>query len=194
MHRLALFCSGSGTNAQAIIDYFARHPRIEVACLLANSPKAFALERARAAGIPTLVFDRPGFYETEEVDAFLRRQRVTCLVLAGFLWLVPPRLLAQYPGRVVNVHPALLPDFGGAGMYGRRVHEAVAEAGREESGITVHLADEAYDRGRILFQERVAVDGLDAAGIETAVRALELAHYARAIEMYLADLPNTAPR
>lgn len=189
MERLALFCSGSGTNAQAIIDHFSGHPQVEVACLVANNPRAYALQRADDAGIPSMVFDRALFYESDAVDRFLQEQGVTCLVLAGFLWLVPERLLKQYPGRVLNIHPALLPDFGGMGMYGHRVHKAVAEAGRKESGITIHLADEAYDRGRILRQVHVDLPPkASPAIIEALVRQLELEHYPRAIEAYLASL------
>ncbi len=186
MERLALFCSGSGTNAQAIIDHFAGHPTIRVGCLLANKADAFALERARKAGIPTLVFDKAMLNEQTAVDAFLAEHGTTCLVLAGFLWLVPARLLRRYPGRVLNIHPALLPDFGGPGMYGHRVHAAVAAAGRPESGITIHLADEVYDRGQVLFQARTPLaPGATAAEIEAQVRALELQHYPTVIEQFL---------
>ena len=186
MERLALFCSGSGTNAQAIMDHFASHPTIRVGCLVANKPDAYALERARRAGIPTMVFDKAMLNEQTVVDAFLARHGTTCLVLAGFLWLVPARLLRQFPGRVLNIHPALLPDFGGPSMYGHRVHAAVAAAGRAESGITIHLADEVYDRGRILFQARTSLaPGAAPAQIEAQVRALELQYFPGVIEQFL---------
>jgi len=189
MERLALFCSGSGTNAQAIMDHFAGNPTVQIACLVANTPKAYALERAKLAGIPTLVFSKDQFHNTAFVDDFLHKQGVTFLVLAGFLWLVPQRLLSQYPKRVLNIHPALLPDFGGAGMYGKHVHNAVAAAGHTVSGITIHLADEAYDRGEILAQHTVALpENASAETIETEVRALELEHYPRTIEAYLQTL------
>jgi len=185
-HRLALFCSGSGSNAQAIIDFFHGHQSIAVCCLLANRADAFALERAKTAGIPTLVFNREEWRESEVVDGFLRSQGATCLVLAGFLWLVPQRLLAQYPGFVLNIHPALLPSFGGKGMWGHHVHQAVSEAGVSETGITIHLADAAYDEGQILHQERVPiVPNCAPELVEAAIRPLELAHYAPTIERYL---------
>jgi len=191
MEHLALFCSGSGSNAQAILDYFASHSAIRVCCLVANSPKAYALERAKAAGVPTLTFTRQQLYDTDELDVFLHAHKATTLVLAGFLWLVPERLLRQYPGRVINIHPALLPAFGGPGMYGQRVHQAVAAAGVAESGITIHLADEVYDRGAILRQVATPLpSGATPAQIEAAVRALELTHYAQALEAYLVGHNN----
>jgi phosphoribosylglycinamide formyltransferase-1 len=190
MEKLALFCSGSGTNAQAILDYFAGHAHIQVACLVANNPRAYALDRAQQAGVPCQSFSRSQFYDTDQVDTFLSQHRATAIILAGFLWLVPPRLLAQYPARVLNIHPALLPAFGGPGMYGHHVHEAVAAAQAPESGITIHLADEAYDRGRILHQARVPLAaGSTPTQIESAVRALELQHYAPAIEAYFNTFP-----
>jgi phosphoribosylglycinamide formyltransferase-1 len=189
MDKLALFCSGSGTNAQAIIHFFSGHPTIQVCCLLANTHKAYALERAHLAGLPTHVFSRESFRNTQEVDDFLHSHGATCLVLAGFLWLVPERLLQQYPAKVINIHPALLPDFGGPGMYGHHVHQAVAAAKVPESGITIHLADEAYDRGKILTQVRTPLaPNATPTDIENAVRALELQHYARSIEAYLTAL------
>lgn len=184
--RLALFCSGGGTNAQAIIDYFRHNERISVCCLLANRPDAYALERARKEGIPTMAFDKATLNDTTKVDRFLAANGATALVLAGFLWLVPQRLLAAYPGRVVNIHPALLPDFGGKGMYGRRVHEAVSQSGRTETGITIHLADAEYDKGGILHQEKTAIaPGEAPERIEEKIHPLEWHHYPRVIEQWL---------
>ena len=168
------------------MTHFDGHPHITVACLLSNRPQAFALERARKRGVPTHTFTRQELNETNSVDQFLAEQGVTCVVLAGFLLLMPPRLLGQFPRRVLNVHPALLPAFGGPGMYGHHVHEAVSVSGKTESGITIHLADEVYDHGQILAQFKTTFPAYTPAPeIEAKVRQLELEHYGPVIEEYL---------
>ena len=167
---------------------FAGHPHIQVACLLSNRAGAYALERARQHGVPTLVFNRHTLNETETVDHYLAQMGVTAIALAGFLLLMPPRLLAKFAQRVLNLHPALLPAFGGPGMYGHAVHEAVSASGRAEAGITIHLADEVYDHGRILASYRLPIAPYSPpAAIEALVRELELAHYGEVIEQYLTE-------
>src|ERR1035438_3824679 len=132
MEKIAIFASGSGTNAQRIIEYFKGDPSISVGIVLSNKPDAFVLERAEKAGIPTIVFDRKEFYGSERILAILQEHKITFLVLAGFLWLVPDYLLRTYSGRIVNIHPALLPKYGGKGMYGMKVHESVINSGDKE--------------------------------------------------------------
>lgn len=153
--RLAVCVSGLGSNLLALLDALGRSPLAQVVLVLCNRPDTPALERARERGIPAVGLD-----DYRDADEWLRRlaaERVDLVVLAGYLKLVPAPVIAAYRGRIVNIHPALLPAFGGPGMYGRRVHQAVLESGASVSGATVHLVDEHYDRGEILAQARVPV-------------------------------------
>ncbi|MCU0353984.1 MAG: phosphoribosylglycinamide formyltransferase [Cytophagales bacterium] len=194
MTNLAIFASGSGTNAQRIMEHFQHHPAIRVALVLSNKPDAPVLGRAANFGVPTHVFDRRSFYETDEVPQTLAAHRIDYVVLAGFLWLVPVPLIRAYPGRMVNIHPALLPKYGGKGMYGMKVHEAVAAAGDAETGITIHLVDEEYDRGRILFQAACPVSPTDTPDdIARKVHALEYEHFPQVIEEWAGGPTQPAP-
>jgi phosphoribosylglycinamide formyltransferase 1 len=157
--RLAVLASGGGSNLQAIIDHLHASggpPVAEVALVASNRSGAGALGRARERGIPAAVIDDPA--DGPALLALLESRHVDCIALAGYLKLVPREVTARWRGRIVNIHPALLPKFGGAGMYGRRVHEAVIAAGETQSGATVHQVDDAYDRGTIIAQERVPVE------------------------------------
>lgn len=184
--RIAIFASGSGTNAEAIMKHFRNHKKIQVAVLLSNKPDAYALVRAGKFNVSTMVFNRRQFYETGEVLDWLQKQNITHLVLAGFLWLVPESLIRKYAGRIINIHPALLPRFGGKGMYGIHVHRAVKEAGEKETGITIHLVNEKYDEGKILLQARVPLDGTETPEqIATKVHELEYRHYPDVIEKWV---------
>ncbi len=183
MHQIAIFASGSGSNAQRIAEYFARHPQIQVGLILTNNPKAGVIDRARQLGIPVIVFTREQFYGSDVVVEQLRFFSIDFVVLAGFLWLVPENLIAAYPHRIVNIHPALLPAYGGKGMYGMKVHEAVVAAGEKASGITIHLIDNEYDRGRIVFQAQCPVAPEDTpADVARKVQALEHEHFPAVIE------------
>ncbi len=153
--RLAVCVSGRGSNLVALVDALSGSPLAQVVLVLSNRADSQALDRAREHGIPTEVLER--WAESADWLTRLRRHRVDLVVLAGYLKLVPAPVIAEFRGRILNIHPALLPDFGGPGMYGRRVHEAVLQEGRAESGATVHLVDEEYDRGKILGQARVPV-------------------------------------
>ena len=185
-HRIAIFASGSGTNAEAIMAHFVNHPTVEVAALLSNNPSAYALERARKYNVPTLVFNRSQFRESEEVLNWLIGKKISHIVLAGFMWLVPDYLVKKYSGRIINIHPALLPKYGGKGMYGMHVHEAVKAAGEKETGITIHLVNERYDEGRILLQAKVSLTGKETAEeIAAKVHALEYRHYPDVIEKWV---------
>lgn len=169
--RVAVLVSGGGTNLQALLDALHDSPSARVARVISNRPDAGALERARRAGVPTTVL-RDANDPAELLSALAGAQLV---VLAGYLKLVHPSVVARFRGRMINIHPALLPDFGGPGMYGHRVHEAVLASGAKESGATVHFVDEAFDRGTIIAQEKVPVQKGDTA--ETlAARVLEAEH------------------
>ena len=185
-HRLAIFASGSGTNAEEIMKRFQHHTSIEVVLLLSNNAQAYALERAKKFNVPTKVFNRSIFRESEEVLTWLKEKNVTHIVLAGFMWLVPDYLIKSFSRKIINIHPALLPKFGGKGMYGMHVHEAVKAAGEKETGITIHEVNEHYDEGKILFQATCVVDKSDTAEqIAQKVHALEYAHYPRVIEGWI---------
>ncbi len=155
--RLAILGSGNGTNAQQISEYFAGRTDVEVACIIYNKRDAYIAQRAKNLGIEAQYFGRADFYENGRVLDYLCEKKADWVILAGFLWLVPEDILAAYPGRIINIHPALLPNYGGKGMYGHHVHEAVVAAGEKESGITIHIVDQHYDRGTTLFQARCTV-------------------------------------
>ena len=184
--KLAIFASGSGTNAEEIMRYFQHHEAVEVVLLLSNHAEAFALQRAKKFGVETFVFSKTQFRDSDEVLTWLRQKSVTHLVLAGFMWLVPPNLIQAFPQGIVNIHPSLLPRFGGKGMYGMHVHEAVKAAGETETGITIHQVNEQYDKGRILFQAKCPVLPTDTTQeIAEKVHALEYAHFPKTIEEWL---------
>lgn len=155
--RLAILGSGNGTNAQQISEYFAGRTDVQVACIIYNKRDAFIAERARNLGIEARYFGRADFYSNGAVLSYLKEKNIDWVILAGFLWLVPEDILQAYPNHIINIHPALLPKYGGKGMYGHHVHEAVVAAHEKESGITIHIVDHNYDRGTTLFQARCAV-------------------------------------
>lgn len=182
MKHISILASGNGTNAENIIRYFSNDKNAQVTLVLSNKPQAKVLERAAALGVDAFFFDRTQFYETGEVLMMLRRRETDLVVLAGFLWLVPEDVIDAFRGRIVNIHPALLPRFGGRGMYGDRVHRAVLDAGCSESGITIHYVNEHYDSGDIIFQARCPVlPGDDVESLASRVHALEYEHYPRVI-------------
>jgi phosphoribosylglycinamide formyltransferase-1 len=183
MPDIAIFASGNGSNAQRIIEYFSGHPAIRVSLVLCNKPDAYVLTRAENLSVPTRIFNRKSFYETSEIPEFLKANHIDYIVLAGFLWLIPQSLLNAYPGRIINIHPSLLPAYGGKGMYGSKVHEAVIASGDTESGITIHFVDENYDEGRIIFQAKCKIDaGETAESLAEKVHALEYRYFAEVIE------------
>ena len=181
MVKLALFASGSGSNVKNIIEYFSDKNDVEVVLVCSNKVNAGALDHAKNAEIDYFVFNKQEFNNTELVEQALDLKNVDFVVLAGFLLMVPEKFIAKYSDKIVNVHPSLLPKFGGKGMYGANVHKAVAEAKETESGITIHLVNEKYDDGRIAFQAIVDTTGDDASQIEAKVRALEIKHFPRII-------------
>lgn len=186
--RIAIFASGSGSNALQIIDYFRGHPHIEVALVVSNRRTAPVLEKAARHGIATLIVDRTRFYESESLLDKLKAHQITLVVLAGFLWLIPAYLVRSFPRRIVNIHPALLPSYGGKGMYGMHVHRAVKAAGERRSGMTIHYVNERYDEGSIIFQADCPLDPADTPEeIAAKVLRLEHAHYAPVIEKTLME-------
>lgn len=183
MTRIALFASGSGTNVENIANYFNGRTTAKPACVLCNNPDAFVLERAKRLGLESMTFTRTEFNDGKKIMEYLAKHDIDMIVLAGFLWLVPQYLIDAYPGRIVNIHPALLPKFGGKGMYGMHVHEAVKQSGETETGITIHLIDGNYDKGSTVFQAKVAIDPSDSPDdIANKVHALEYKHYPEVIE------------
>src|SRR5690606_37665753 len=159
--RIAIFASGSGSNAQKIMEHFKYSSLAEVALVLSNNPEAYVLQRADNFEIPSHVFDRKTFYESDEIVDILKRLEIDLVVLAGFLWLVPERLLKAFPNKIINIHPALLPKFGGKGMYGDRVHQAVLAAGEEEHGITIRFVNEKFDEGEVIHQAKFKIENGD---------------------------------
>lgn len=187
--RIAIFASGSGSNAQKIMEYFKDNEIAEVALLLTNNPDAYVLQRADNFEIPTHVFDRQEFVKTDYIIELLKQLNIDIIVLAGFLWLIPEKLLARYPNRILNIHPSLLPLYGGKGMYGNRVHEAVLQSGDKESGITIHLVNENFDDGEIIFQARYKISPTDTLEeIRFNGQQLEHLHYPKQIEDFITKL------
>ena len=181
--RIAILGSGNGTNAQQITEYFAGRADVEVCCIVYNVRDAYIARRAEALGVEARYFGRKAFYETGEVLGYLRQKQADWVILAGFLWLIPQEILRAYPQRVINIHPALLPSYGGKGMYGHHVHEAVVANHETESGITIHLVDEHYDRGTTLFQARCSVSPDDTPDTLAAkIHLLEKEHFPRVID------------
>lgn len=184
--RIAIFASGSGSNAQKIMELFKNHPEGEIAIVLTNNPDAYVLQRADNFEIPTHIFDRKEFRDSNTIVELLQNLEIDLIVLAGFLWLIPQQLIAAYPGRIINIHPALLPKFGGKGMYGDHVHHAVIAARETEGGITIHYVDENYDEGEFIYQAKYKIDkGDNLEMIKFKGQQLEHQHYPRIVETIL---------
>lgn len=183
---IAIFASGTGSNAQKIIHHFKGSALARIALIVTGNPKAGVLNIAESEGIPRLIIDKTEFATGEKTVDDLEQYQIDLIVLAGFLWKLPPALVAAWPGKIINIHPALLPKFGGAGMYGKHVFRAVHEAGERESGITIHYVDEIYDHGQIIFQSRFAIlPGDDAEAIALKTQELEHEHFPLVIEQLL---------
>lgn len=184
--RIAIFASGSGSNAQKIMEHFKRSDEAEIVLILVNNPEAYVLQRADNFEIPTHIFDRHEFYDTDNIVKMLKNLQVDLIVLAGFLWLVPKNLLLAFQNKIINIHPALLPKFGGKGMYGDNVHRAVLAAGEEESGITIHFVNENFDEGEIIHQSRFKIEPEDDLEmLKFKIQQLEHLHYPKVVENIL---------
>lgn len=183
--KIAIFASGSGSNAEAIMEHFKGNEYISVELLLTNNPKAYAIERAKKFAVLCKIFSKQDI-EGETVIEWLRSAGITHIVLAGYLWLIPESLVKAYPDKIVNIHPALLPRYGGKGMYGMKVHEAVRAANEPITGITIHLVNTKYDEGKILSQKTTEVNVNDSPeDIANKVHALEHKYYPEVIENWI---------
>jgi phosphoribosylglycinamide formyltransferase-1 len=191
MRNIAIFASGSGTNAENIIKFFSNKNTANVALILSNKREAYVLERAAMYNIPSCFFDRKDFYESEKVLDKLRSHEIDFIVLAGFLWLVPSNILTAFDRRIVNIHPALLPKYGGKGMYGDVVHQAVIANSEKESGITIHYVNQVYDSGDIIFQAKCDIaPGETPGSLAQKVHALEYLHFPTIIEKLILNAGN----
>ncbi|MCR8561651.1 phosphoribosylglycinamide formyltransferase [Mucilaginibacter sp. BJC16-A38] len=189
--RIAIFASGSGSNAQKIMEHFKRSAEAEVVLVLTNNPQAYVLQRSDNFEIPSHIFTRQEFYETDDVIRLLKNLQVDLIVLAGFLWLVPVSLLNAFPNKIINLHPALLPKHGGKGMYGDHVHKAALAAGDEESGITIHFVSDKFDEGEIIHQSKFKIepdDNLEV--VKFKGQQLEHQHFPRVIESLLKKMKS----
>ncbi len=189
--RIAILASGSGSNAQKIMEHFKNHPDSEVVLVLTNNPQAYVLQRADNFEIPTHVFSRQEFFQTDEVVKLLKKMEVDLIVLAGFLWLVPASLLKAFPNQIINIHPSLLPKYGGKGMYGDHVHQAVLENGETESGITIHFVNEHFDEGEMIHQAKFKIEPNDDLNtIKLKGQQLEHQHFPKVIEALAAKMKS----
>lgn len=194
MKKLAIFASGSGTNAEKIMRYFAHHTSIEVACVVSNKADAGVLAIAESAHIPTLIIEKEQFFRGDAYVPALKERGIEFIVLAGFLWKIPVPLINAFPGNIINIHPALLPNYGGKGMYGAAVHRAVVEAKEPKSGITIHFVDEHYDHGGHIFQATCELDTDETPeSLAKKVQVLEHAHFPRIIEKVVLDTARSVP-
>jgi phosphoribosylglycinamide formyltransferase-1 len=182
MIRVAIFASGSGSNAENIAHYFKGNKEVQIALILANKPDAYVLERANKLNIPSFVFTGKEFRASKVVLDKLKEKRIDFVVLAGFMLLVPKYLVNAFPNKIVNIHPALLPKYGGKGMYGDNVHQAVIANKESKSGISIHFVNEHYDEGNIIFQAETSISSTDTADdLATKIHALEYKHFPRVI-------------
>jgi len=185
-HSIAIFASGTGTNARKILEHFTNHPSVKIALIVSNKPTAGVLEIAKEYQVPTLIIDKERFFRGDTYLSDLSSAHIDFIVLAGFLWKIPSALIAAYPNKIVNIHPALLPKYGGKGMYGQFVHESVINAKEKESGITIHYVDDAYDHGSTIFQATCPVFPEDTPDeLAKRIHALEHEHFATIIEQCL---------
>ncbi len=186
MKNILIFASGSGTNAERIIMHFSNMEGVRVACVFTNNPKAGVIERANNLKVDVEVFNRAEFYDSDTVLVKLNKYEPDLIVLAGFLWLVPNELIEIYENRIINIHPALLPKYGGKGMYGMKVHEAVIEAKESVSGITIHKVNSKYDDGQIVFQAQFDISENETPqSLAQKIHTLEYKHFPEVIEDYL---------
>ena len=184
--RIAIFASGSGSNAQKIMEHFKRSNEVEVALVLTNNSEAYVLQRADNFEIPSHVFDKKEFYHSDQIIMLLKTLNINLVVLAGFLWLIPKNLLLAFPNKIINIHPALLPKYGGKGMYGDHVHRAVLNAKEQESGVTIHFVNSEFDEGEIIHQSKFKIEkDDDLKMIKFKIQQLEHLHFPRVIENLL---------
>lgn len=189
MFNIAIFASGSGSNAENIINFFNNDPEVQIRLIISNKSDAFVLERAKNLRIKSAIFSNSDFRETSKVLNFLKSESIDLVVLAGFLIKVPINLIEAFPNKIINIHPALLPKYGGRGMYGNNVHKAVVEAGEKESGITIHYINEEYDEGNIIFQAKCDISDSDTfSNVAEKVHALEYKYFPKIIKQVIKSM------
>ncbi len=189
--RIAIFASGSGSNAQKIMEYFKNSDAIEVGLVLTNNPDAFVLERADNFEIPSHIFDKQEFTQSDKIINLLKNHHIDLLVLAGFLWLIPQNLLSAYPNKIINIHPSLLPKYGGKGMYGDKVHLEIIKNKETESGVTIHFVNQHFDDGEVIHQSHFKIlesDNLEM--VKFKGQQLEHLHYPKVIEGLLKKMKS----
>jgi phosphoribosylglycinamide formyltransferase-1 len=180
---IAIFASGSGSNAVKLIEHFRNHEFITVRLIVCNNPKAGVIEKTIEHNIELLLIEKDRFFRGDGYVEFLKEKKIHWIILAGFLWKIPTTLIEAYPNKIVNIHPALLPKYGGKGMYGTHVHKAVLSAKEQKSGITIHLVDEIYDHGKIIFQAECQVEPTDnPESLAKKVQQLEHTHFGKIVE------------
>ena len=188
MNKIAIFASGSGTNAENIIKSSKENKKFEISAIFSNNKNAYVIQRAINHNINHYIFSRPEFYKTQKVLSILKEAKVDFIVLAGFLWLIPEYLIDAYPNKIINIHPALLPKYGGKGMYGMSVHKSIVENKEKESGITIHYVNKEYDEGNIIFQAKCSISENDTPeDVAKKVHELEYAHFPVVIERLLSS-------
>jgi len=186
MNKIAIFASGEGTNAQQIIDYFKNSEKARVVLVVSNNSTANVLNRAKSAGIETHLLTKKEFSQDETTILFLKEKKIDLIVLAGFLWMVPENLVKAFPNKIINIHPALLPKFGGKGMYGINVHKAAIAAKEKQSGISIHLVNEHYDEGKIIAQYTCNITEIDTPeSLAEKIQKLEHEYFPKTIEQFL---------
>ena len=186
MKRIVIFASGSGTNAENLIKFFHNSGNASVIQVLTNNPHAKVLERAKHLKVSALSFNRIAFSKTNDVLNILKASKPDIIILAGFLWKFPEHIINEFPNKVINVHPALLPKYGGKGMYGMHVHNAIVENNETETGITIHYVNEHYDEGAIIFQAKCSVNSIDnAEDVANKIHKLEMEHFPKVVEELL---------
>ncbi len=186
MKRIVIFASGSGSNAENLIKFFHNRDNASVIQVLTNNPRAKVLDRCKKLKISTLAFNKIAFTETEDVLNILKASQPDLIVLAGFLWKFPEHILNEFPNKVINVHPALLPSYGGKGMYGMHVHRAVVANNETKTGITIHYVNEHYDEGAVIFQAKCDVAASDSAeDVAAKIHELEMTHFPKVVEKLL---------
>jgi phosphoribosylglycinamide formyltransferase-1 len=186
MKRIVIFASGSGTNAENLINFFKNRNKASVVLVLTNNPQAKVLERTKRLRVSSLSFNKIAFTETDDVLNVLKASKPDLIVLAGFLWKFPEKILNLFPNKVINIHPALLPKYGGKGMYGKFVHEAIVKNKEKETGITIHYVNEHYDEGAIIFQARCKVTPKDSPeDVASKIHELEMEHFPKVVAKLL---------
>ncbi len=186
MKKLAIFASGSGSNAQNIAEYFEKSTDVSISLILTNNSSAYVIERAKLLRIPYVVFNKEQFTKSNFVLDFLFQYEIDFIVLAGFLWLIPQNILSNFSAKIINIHPALLPKYGGKGMYGEKVHQSVVANNETESGITIHYVNDRYDEGNIIFQAKCTVETSDTAdSLAQKIHKLEYENFPKVIEKLL---------